>query len=310
MLMPDEARTRARLSHQINVSSLSGDSPIITSDKLKEYVGKNLPSIGVQISNLLRWAAHELGDDQLGALELPDLDHLAARVGVVDGERVFDLVSLAERKGLIRFVPDDCISLTIEGWAHVEEMMKDKLTFVKSDGRVIKENVQGRVVGGQIFTFDDSLPIEPNDRFLRSLPSGVVEEFIIEDPGYSAGLGEIKPHFQSAVRRSDQPVAPPSTIINNIKGANARVNIHSTDNSKNISIDTDNSALFEGLRERILSSGLAEHQIAPVRAAIDEMERAHGTDRFGQTYVNFMSVAADHLAVFGPLLAGLASLLL
>ncbi|NOX72340.1 MAG: hypothetical protein GXP03_01505, partial [Alphaproteobacteria bacterium] len=108
----------------------------------------------------------------------------------------------------------------------IENMMTETLSFLKADGSGQKDGVKGLVTGKKLLTFDISLPVQPNDRFLRELPSGLVEEYIVDDPGYQAGIsGSIKPYFQATVRRSDAPPAPVSTAINNVRGENARVNI-------------------------------------------------------------------------------------
>ncbi|WP_155737501.1 hypothetical protein [Agrobacterium tumefaciens] len=117
-----------------------------------------------------------------------------------------------------------------------DDMMNDVVTLVKKDGTVVKEGIKAQVSKGSIITFDASLPIEPGDHFVRIQQSGLAEDYIVIDPGYMSGMGGragIPNHFQSKVRRSDAPVAPPSTIINNIHGPNARVNINSVDNSTN-----------------------------------------------------------------------------
>ncbi|KQQ61606.1 hypothetical protein ASF69_01565 [Rhizobium sp. Leaf311] len=118
-------------------------------------------------------------------------------------------------------------------------MLNDLVTLVKKDGTVQKEGIKAQVSTGLIITSDANLPIEPGDHFIRIQPSGLAEDYIVIDPGFmSGGRGLIPPHFQSKVRRSDAPVAPPSTIINNIHnhGPNSRVNINSVDNSTNTSI--------------------------------------------------------------------------
>ncbi|NTA19299.1 hypothetical protein G6M11_25235 [Agrobacterium tumefaciens] len=120
-----------------------------------------------------------------------------------------------------------------------DDMMNDTVTLVKKDGTVVKEGIKAQVSKGSVITFDASLPIEPGDHFVRIQQSGLAEDYIVVDPGYMSGIGGragIPNHFQSKVRRSDAPIAPPSKIINNIHGPNARVNINSTDNSTNTSI--------------------------------------------------------------------------
>jgi hypothetical protein len=113
-------------------------------------------------------------------------------------------------------------------------MMRDKVTLVKKDGTVFRCDIPAAVSTGQITTFAKDLPIEVGDHFMRKLPSGLVDDYIVSDPGYHSGIaGAIQPHYQVKVRRSDASAATPQTIIASVIGENARVNIHTTDNSSN-----------------------------------------------------------------------------
>lgn len=191
-----------------------------------------------------------------------------------------------------------------------ERMMNETLSFVKADGTGQKDGIKGLVTGGKVITFDSSLPVQPDDRFLRELPSGLVEEYIVEDPGYQGGVGgAIGPHFQATIRRSDAPAAPARTIINNIQGENARVNIDSVDNSQNLAISAPDNAIFEQLREKLNSAGLVEEEQARIMEVINQMEAAKGTPTFKERYQVFMAAAANHASVFGALFGALALLL-
>jgi hypothetical protein len=125
-LESDEAKARARLSHAVRVmgDAMPGDDwPEINSVNLDELVRKPLPSIERQTINLLRWAAKELGDDQLGVVELPDENYLAGIVGTIDASRADDLMSLARDEGMIELVPNNCISVTRMGWKAIEPVI-------------------------------------------------------------------------------------------------------------------------------------------------------------------------------------------
>ncbi|MBY3026500.1 hypothetical protein GFM09_33730 [Rhizobium leguminosarum bv. viciae] len=157
-----------------------------------------------------------------------------------------------------------------------DDMMNDTVTLVKKDGTVIKEGIKAQVSKGSIITFDASLPIEPGDHFVRLQQSGLAEDYIVIDPGYMSGIGgraSIPSHFQSKVRRSDAPVAPPSTIINNIHGPNARVNINSVDNSTNTSITIqplEVAALVEKIKPHL--SALPEDTRTKMQVPIELLE--------------------------------------
>ncbi|MDP3961699.1 MAG: hypothetical protein Q8Q26_16830, partial [Pseudorhodobacter sp.] len=192
----------------------------------------------------------------------------------------------------------------------IERMMTETLSFLKADGTMKKDGIKGLVTGKKLITFDTSLTVQPGDKFLRELPSGLVEDYIVEDPGFQVGVGDaIKPHFQATVRRSDAPAARPRKIITHIQGANSRVNIDSVDRSQNLVILTSGDEIFQQLREKVMGASLNEKKQAEIMAAIGEMARAKDTPTFKGKYQAFMTAAADHASVFGTLLAALAMFL-
>lgn len=121
-LFENDKKTVARLSHGVRLMSSETDAewPEINSTNLDDMVKQPLPSIERQMTNLLVWAASHLEDDQLGSIELPDEDDLTAVIGTIDGGRVDDLISRAQKVGLIEFVPDHRIRITEKGWARLQ----------------------------------------------------------------------------------------------------------------------------------------------------------------------------------------------
>ena len=92
----------ARLSHAIRRRQDEGDEWfLVTSANIDELVDAPLPDIASQFGNLVRWAARILGDDELGSVALPSMEHLAAVVGTVDGSRVDRLLRHAMDQGLV-----------------------------------------------------------------------------------------------------------------------------------------------------------------------------------------------------------------
>ena len=152
--------------------------------------------------------------------------------------------------------------ITIEGvemtMKNLKAMMNEKLALVKRDGSLYRENIPGRVTDNLVMTFVSDLPIEAGDHILRKLPSGLVDDFVVVDPGYQAEAGPISPHFQTKVRRSERPTslqqAVVQSITNNFHGNNVRVNTNSVDNSINIVGDivvSDLSAFLDQARPEI-----------------------------------------------------------
>lgn len=95
--------------------------------------------------------------------------------------------------------------------------------------------------------------------------------------------------------------AASSTVTYNISGNNARVNINSTDYSINIASETS-PELFSQMIDALQLSG-ADVAQAKLEASIEEMRSNYGTPGFSQSYTAFMSVLADHITVFGSIIA-------
>jgi hypothetical protein len=101
------------------------------------------------------------------------------------------------------------------------------------------------------------------------------------------------------------PQSSPSTPVNvtyNVSGTNARVNINSNDSSINI-----NSGDAPEILNQLIAAIRAETSDVVTRsileAIVEEMKTKYGTPHFLQSYTSFMSVLADHMQVFGPIVA-------
>ena len=144
----------------------------------------------------------------------------------------------------------------------LHDFNKDKITLVKADGAVAKEQVPALVTGNMIFTDDMKLPVEVGDYLLRDLPNGLVEKYEVRNPKYyHAELG-VDAHFQIDVARVgtlQTQAAVVQSITNNFTGPNSRMNINSTDNSINVSADFSS----EQLRDFIV-------QVRPVLSQLPE----------------------------------------
>jgi hypothetical protein len=90
-----------------------------------------------------------------------------------------------------------------------------------------------------------------------------------------------------------------------VTGPNARVNVHSIDQSTN-TVET-HVELWAELAAAIQM--VPEPDRAQLVTAAAAMKQAHGKPSFMQRYKDFMANAANHVAVLGPIVAKLASLL-
>ena len=187
------------------------------------------------------------------------------------------------------------------------ELMTDRLTFVKKDGTVVREGIPATVSSKKIITDDVQLPIEVGDSFVRSLPNGLVENYVVSDPGFHRGVaGAIPAHYQSIVRRSDAPVPQPQSIVANFHGANSRFNVNSTDASVNVAsgINTDQLSNFIS-QVRASLAGLPVEQkdaIAEPLAALD-IEVASPTPSMSNIRMALMSIKAVMEGAAGNLVA-------
>ena len=90
-------------------------------------------------------------------------------------------------------------------------------------------------------------------------------------------------------------------------GPNARLNVDSTDNSSN-AVSMSNDRVFVELREQ--AEFVADEQDrADILARINDLESTKGTKGFLAAYQEFMTIASNHITVFGPLLPALVQML-
>lgn len=115
----------------------------------------------------------------------------------------------------------------------------------------------------------------------------------------SAGIARQKTTLQAAV--VDTPL-PPQNITYNINGTNSRVNINSNDSSINVVNETA-PELFEKMLGAIRAASTDSAKIDAIGSAVEEMAASYGTGSFSSKYTKFMGVLADHIQVFGPIVA-------
>jgi hypothetical protein len=121
--------------------------------------------------------------------------------------------------------------------AGVQEMnlaseCNESVTIDRQDGTRI-EDVRSLVSSNIVLIPDAKVPIAPGDAILRQLPSGLVERLIVTEPGFHQMVHGIAAHYQVRYRREGQGTPGTVGYAIHVSGENARVNIHSTDNSTN-----------------------------------------------------------------------------
>ena len=186
--------------------------------------------------------------------------------------------------------------------APFKSMIKpDEVTIVAPGGE-IRSRVKG-YYGGKHFFFDDmTIDVRPGDEIRRSLPNGNEEAFHVDDPKYydSDHFGK---HYQVAISRPK--IHSPGTGGNytiHVSGENARVNVHSTDNSMNT---VNHGSTFSEIREAI-ERGVADAiQKQALQKAVGALEKAPDKPSKLAAYQQLVSMAADHMTIIAPFLVPL-----
>lgn len=189
------------------------------------------------------------------------------------------------------------------------ELLKDRVNLIKQDGRRF-EDIRASVQSDKIFTDDPDIPIEEGDVFERTLPTGIVERYDILDAGYYTGVGGIKAHYQSCVRKQTKIDTghKGKQVIYNLIGPNARVNVHSVDASTNL-VDVKPDELFETIRKSIRELVADDCLARRLLQKVDEMDQMRGTPTFLEKYRDFVALAADHITVLAPFIPALSQML-
>lgn len=178
---------------------------------------------------------------------------------------------------------------------------------VVAPGGLVRSRVQAWFSGEQFIIEDMSVDVRPGDEIRRALPNGRDDVYAVTNPTcYMAG--PFGPHYQIEVsRRGSMDHRQGGNYSINVSGPNARVNIHSTDNSTNIS---NSGSIFGDLRTA-LETGISDQgQKRVLLAEVDNMEAAQSDPAaFAAAFQRFVSLAADGMTIITPFLPALTALL-
>jgi hypothetical protein len=181
----------------------------------------------------------------------------------------------------------------------------DRLTLRKLNGTVI-ENVRAAVSSNRIIIPDGSLLIEEGDALERHLSNGLTEHYTVDDRGfYEHGP---QPHYQiKASKATAIPRSAPATTVYSVTGPNARINVHSSDASFNVAMDS--AALLDRLATAIEAGVAVVDERRELLSRIDELRANAGTPKFLDAYQRFITGAANHMTIIAPFLPALGQLL-
>ncbi|HEY4113903.1 MAG TPA: hypothetical protein VGM17_07555 [Rhizomicrobium sp.] len=190
----------------------------------------------------------------------------------------------------------------------IQSLLKDKVTLIKKDGTIVREDFPASVQSGRIITTQTDIPIEPGDKIARHLPNGLTEYFVVDDPGYHSGLHGIPASYQMRVHRSDAPPRQPHTVINNVSGNNARVNMNAVDNSQNIT-HQNSDELFRHLADTLRAAVTNADDRELLLRLVSEMAAGTKDGTYTSKYQRFIASLGAHVAIIAPFLPALTQLL-
>jgi hypothetical protein len=107
------------------------------------------------------------------------------------------------------------------------------------------------------------------------------------------------------IEKGVAPVEKEASIT--IGHINGKVNINSTDNSTNFSIDS--SSIFSGLSDAINNALIDAPHKAQLLAKVEDLKKSEGTIGFTQKYKEFVQNSANHMSVISPFIPALTSLI-
>jgi hypothetical protein len=177
--------------------------------------------------------------------------------------------------------------------------------IVAPDGSV-RSSSQAQFTGDLIIIEGKDTVILPGDEIRRILPNGTDETFEVINPIFY-DTGVMRPHFQVKVRRKGTfQHGQGGNYTINISGANARVNIASTDKSTNVMIQGDVFGNIEAaLRAKVTDQG----QLDQILSSLNELKNQRGQSGCIAAYQKFMAVAADHIGIVAPFLPALTAMM-
>jgi len=181
---------------------------------------------------------------------------------------------------------------------------KETVKLIKQTGLEI-EGIVASCQPNRVFIRDAEVPVEVDDIIERKLPNGIIERWIIDEPGYYGGHSGF-PAYQCKVSREGKTSkAMSSSAIYNISGHNTKVNINSHDESIT-HIGVDSKDVFEKLCEVINDQLNSDAQLIQ---AIQDMKKEKDNSGFLQKYTHFISLAKDHISLIAPFIPALTQMI-
>jgi hypothetical protein len=176
--------------------------------------------------------------------------------------------------------------------------------IVAPDG-LVRSSPQAQFAGAELIVIEGNKTVVlPGDEIRRVLPNGTDEAFEVINPVfYDTGI--MGPHFQIKVKRKGTfQHGQGGNYSINISGANARVNIASTDRSTNVAIEGD---VFGKIETALRSTVSDQVQLNQILSSLTDLKAQQGQSGYVAAYQKFMAVVADHIGIVAPFLPALTA---
>lgn len=178
-----------------------------------------------------------------------------------------------------------------------------KVKLIKQNGEII--DIIASVQEKKILISDIKIPVEEGDVIEKVLQSGIIDNYLITNVVcYDRSLTHYELTYEKQTRLPRRAIenAPITINMHNVSG---RVNIASTDNSKNIKITQKDKQIFDDLRAVIQEQISSNEEILCV---LDDLEGSYGTDSFSHKYQHFIQTIANHITIIAPFIPALTTM--
>lgn len=194
---------------------------------------------------------------------------------------------------------------------NLKNLLRDKISVLKKDGSSRIDGIPASVQSDEITIMQAHPLIESGDLIVRSMSNGGEETFEVIDPGFHEGLRMIPAGYHAKVRKLGLPEAQKAvqSITYNVHGNNARINLHSTDNSINVVQDSGEAAtLIAELRRAIDAANLSSAEKSDALELIDGIEDQFSKDNPKPSIVRAMLSALPDVANIANTVSALIAL--
>jgi hypothetical protein len=128
---------------------------------------------------------------------------------------------------------------------------------------------------------------------------------MVLDRGFHGTWQGLTAHYQIELRKETAiPRQRSQSIVYNVTGANARLNIGSVDSSTNV-VNVAPAELFTQLRRTIEEGVLVEQERNELLARLADLQSTQGTPSYLERYQSFIAAAANHITILAPFLPAL-----